>query len=96
MHTKDILAEELTKAGLSEMAMMARDGYYHDFLSPLAFPDMQLLVDLMEAGTQAAFALRARHLNGEFAASVKESDDWADSPEGEATFAQLLCPAKKK
>ena len=36
MHTKDILARELTKAGLSEMAAKAAIGDYHDFLSPLA------------------------------------------------------------
>lgn len=90
MHTKDILAEELTKAALSEMAMMARDGYYHAFLSPLPFPDIQLAADLAEAGTPAAFALRARHLNGEFDASNKESDDWAKSEDGKAAFAELI------
>ena len=90
MHTKDILAIELHKAGLVDMAVKAKQGYYHDFLSPLSFPDMQLLVDLMEAGTQKAFALRARHLNGEFDASAEESDEWAESEDGKSTFAELL------
>ena len=29
MHTKDFLAGELSKAGLTHMADMAREGYYH-------------------------------------------------------------------
>lgn len=37
-HTKDILAKELTKAGLEGMAKKASEGYYHDYLSPLAMP----------------------------------------------------------
>ena len=90
MHTKDILARELTKAGLSEMAAKAAMGYYHDFLSPLATPCLQLAEDLARAGTPAALALRSRHLNGEFDATKEESEDWAASPEGEAAFAQLL------
>lgn len=29
MHTKDFLAGEMSKAGLTHMADMAREGYYH-------------------------------------------------------------------
>lgn len=42
MHTKDILAAELIKAGLREMAVKAATGYYHDFLSPLPTLCLQL------------------------------------------------------
>lgn len=90
MHTKDILAHELTKAGLPEMAAKAATGYYHDFLSPLATPCLQLASDLAKVGTPAALTLRARHMNGEFDATKEESDDWAASPEGKAAFGQLL------
>jgi hypothetical protein len=89
MHTKDILAEELTKAGLTEMAAKAAEGYYHDYLSPLDMPCMQLAVDLMIAGTPKALAIRARHLDGEFDATPEEGDEWARSPEGQETFASL-------
>ena len=89
MHTKDILAGELKKAGLSEMAEMASQGYYHDFLSPLAAPCLQLAEDLAKAGTPEAMALRARHMNGEFDASKEESDAWAEGPEGKMAFQQL-------
>lgn len=90
MHTKDILAAELNKAGLNEMAAKAATGYYHDFLSPLATPCLQLAADLTAVGTPAALALRARHMNGEFDATKEESDDWADSPDGKAAFSQLV------
>lgn len=76
MHTKDILAAELNKIGLGDMAIKAGQGYYHDFLSPLATPCLQLAADLAEVGTPAAMALRDRHLNGEFDASKEEGDEW--------------------
>ena len=90
MHTKDILAGELRKAGLNQMADKAATGYYHDFLSPLDTPCLQLAADLASAGTPAALALRKRHLNGDFDASKEESDDWANSPDGKETFSKLL------
>jgi hypothetical protein len=69
MHTKDILAAELRKAGLDDMADKAAMGYYHDFLSPLATPSLQLAADLTAVSTPAALALRDRHMNGEFDAT---------------------------
>lgn len=90
MHTKDILAGELVKAGLKEMSEKAATGYYHDFLSPLATPCMQLAEDLAGAGTPTALALRARHLEGEFDATVEESRDWAKSADGKDTFGKLI------
>jgi hypothetical protein len=88
-HTKDILAEELRKAGLNAMADKAATGYYHDFLSPLDFPEMQLDADLVAAGTQAALALRKRHHNGEFDANSEESEEWMSSPEGQDAMRRL-------
>lgn len=72
MHTKDKLATALTKAGLTEMAKKAATGYYHDFMSPLAMPAMQLAAELAMVGTAEAMAVRARHLNGEFDAAPDE------------------------
>lgn len=90
MHTKDILATELTKAGLPEMAAKAATGYYHDYLSPLAMPCIQLAEDLAKAGTPAALTLRARHLNGEFDATIEEGQEWANSADGRVSFNLLL------
>ena len=92
MHTKDKLAKALRKIGLTEMADKAATGYYHDFLSPLDFPEMQLVNDLMKVGTSEAMALRRRVMDGEFDASAKEGDDWAKSPEGQDAFSKLIPP----
>ena len=91
-HTKDLLAEELRKIGLNEMANKAASGYYHDYLSPLTLPEFQLNIDLLEAsmaGNKQANELRMRHLNGEFDANTEESEDWANSPEGQEAFKNL-------
>lgn len=89
MHTKDVLATELRKAGLDAMADKAAEGYYHDFLSPLVFPEMQLLEDL-DIGTPAAIALRERVVNGEFDASAEESAEWSQSPEAQQMFRMMF------
>jgi hypothetical protein len=88
-HTKDLLAEALAEAGLPDMAARAREGYYHDFLSPLASPALQLAEDLRAAGTPAARALRERHLEGKFDASDDEANEWAASIEGQEIFGQF-------
>lgn len=98
MHTKDMLAEALRAVGLNDMAAKAADGYYHDFLSPLALPEIQLAEDLAEAAQacpdadrrQRITAVRNRHLQGEFDANVEESEAWAASPEGQDAFRRLV------
>lgn len=90
MHTKDILAEELEKAGLTDMAAKAREGYYHDFLSPLPDPAATLANDLAEAGSPAALAIRSRHMNGDFDATLQESDEWMASPAGQEIARKLM------
>lgn len=95
MHTKDVLAAALREVGLTEMADDAARGYYHDFLSPLDLPEMQLAHDLMSAtlikpNKDDILALRERVICGEFDASAEESDEWAASPEGQDTMRRLL------
>lgn len=95
MHTKDLLAQELRDAGLDEMAKKASEGYYHDFLSPLDMPDMQLELDLVDAatsGNKLANEIRMKHHNGDFDASIEESDEWAESAEGQAAIGSLARP----
>jgi len=99
MHTKDMLANELRKVGLTDMADRAAQGYYHDYLSPLATPSIMLANDLAVAARKAQdggfpaidiIALRQRHLNGDFDASKEEGDDWAESPDGQDAFQLLM------
>ena len=89
-HTKDILAAELRNIGLTAMGDRAAQGFYHDFLSPLPFPELQLAQELADIGTPEALALRRRHINGEFDATKEESDEWAASPDGQAAYAALV------
>ena len=98
MHSKDFLAQELRRAGLDAMAVEAEKGMYHDYLSPLTFPDLQLDADLVEAihaGNEAAKDLRRRHHNGEFDATLEESDEWAESEDGKHAFQMLIDPKGK-
>lgn len=103
-HTTAKLARALEAVPGVPAAMIqrARDGYYHDFLSPLATPEMQLVADLRELASKPATPRNSRDLlrelaqaviDGEYDASKEESDQWAASPEGQALFAELAGPA---
>lgn len=103
MHTKDILAEALRGVGLNDMAEKAATGWYHDYLSPLDLPDLQLEADLRAARDACPDAARAtrieyvrqRHLSGAFDANREEADAWANSPDGRAAFDMLARDARK-
>jgi hypothetical protein len=99
-HTTAKLARALrelpTLAVPPAMIRRAEEGYYHDYLSPLALPEMALVNELGEIAIRPGaphraevVALRERVINGDFDASRAESDAWARSPEGKATFAEL-------
>jgi hypothetical protein len=96
MHTKDMLADALLTVGLIDMSFKARSGYYHNFLSPLDLPEMQLINDLgiaMQSSPDKKdqiMALRARIIDGEFDASDEESEEWAASADGQETFRKLI------
>jgi hypothetical protein len=96
-HTKDKLARALRAIDLEAMAVKAEEGYYHDYLSPLAMPSVQLVNDLLEAASDPEqprvaeiLVLRDRVINGDFDASEKESDDRAKSAEGQEAFSRLV------
>lgn len=99
-HTTAKLARALSEIpGVpKEMIQRAIDGYYHDYLSPLAMPEIQLVSDLKAVAKTPAtprnsrpllLGLADRVVNGDFDASKEESDAWARSPEGQETFRQL-------
>ena len=95
MHTKDKLAEALREVGLDAMADKAATGWYHDFLSPLDLPEMQLANDLAmaardnESRRAEILALRGRVIDGDFDASTEETA-WAASPEGQDAMRHLF------
>lgn len=72
-----------------QLVARAEADFYHDFLSPIATPCMQLMADLRRLGLDD---LAARHLNGDFDATKEESDEWAESPDGQAAFSALIGP----
>lgn len=81
-----------------EMIAKAIEGFYHDYMSPLAMPELQLISDLRDLAQAPATprdsrpllrAMARRVVDGEFDATKEESDEWARSPEGQETFRQL-------
>lgn len=96
--TSQKLANTLRAAGFSELAVRAEADEFHDFLSPHAFPEMLLAMELAAIMTDpirttreqsAAHHIRQRLIDGEFDASREESDEWAASPEGQDAFNRL-------
>lgn len=81
-----------------DMLTRAIDGYYHDYLSPLAMPELQLVTDLRDLASHPATPrdsrpvlreMAQRVINGEFDATREESDAWIASAEGQDTMRQL-------
>lgn len=105
-HTTAILARALEAIpGVpADMIERARAGYYHEYLSPLAMPEVQLVSDLRDlAGRRATPPASRRMLlnlakdviNGKHDASKAESDEWARSPDGQETMALLTGQASE-
>lgn len=83
----------------AEMIRLARTGYFDDYRSPLALPLTALLERLGELHQDAATprtsrpllaALAERVKSGDFDGTREEARAWAQSPEGQAAYAELL------
>jgi hypothetical protein len=83
-----------------EMIERARTGHYHDYLSPLDFPEMQLVADLKELAARPGTPRNSRPMlrdlakaviNGDHDASREESAEWAQTAEGQGTDAVKAC-----
>ena len=81
-----------------DMIERAAGGYYHDFLSPLALPELALVNDVRGLAKLPATPRDSRPLllglaqaviDGAYDASAEESRAWAASPEGQEAFAEL-------
>jgi hypothetical protein len=82
-----------------DMIARAIDGYYDDYLSPLALPiltlwsDLRALADLPKTPAASRPLLRAladRVRNGDFDGTREEAESWRRSEEGQAVFRELL------
>lgn len=90
--TSQRLAEELSKLkpmtdGLRKVINRARAGYYDDYKSSHATPQALLVQDLYKIG-HPAFAQRV--IDGEFDAQEWEAEEWVNSIEGKALFADAF------
>lgn len=75
--TNTKLAQALRDAGQPEMAETAMTGRWHDYLSPLDLPAIDLVDQLRAKGTPECAALMRRVMLGEFDAPAEE---WTDGP----------------
>jgi hypothetical protein len=96
--TSEKLAVELDNLGLAQLAARARTDEFHDFKSPHDMPESYLINLLFHSAkaepdpiiSAMIHALRLRVINGDFDASLEESDEWAASEEGQDTFRRLI------
>lgn len=88
-HSSNVLADALAAEGFKCLAARARKHEFHDFLSPHALPQNQLVAELCEFHTDTAERLKLRVIDGEFDATLEEADQWAASPEGKSIMAKL-------
>lgn len=92
--TTEKLARALEEEHAPEaMIKKAREGFYDDYKSPVAFPEMALMEDARAAGLKR---IQEGILNGEWDATKEESDAWARSPEGQAAFNELVKPNRQQ
>ncbi len=88
MDTKEKLAIALEEERAPKsMIQRAREGYYDDFLSPLAMPIHQLVSDARRYNLKR---IAKRAMNGDFDATKEESDAWAASEEGQQTLREFM------
>lgn len=92
--TTDFLARVLSDLQAPAwMVSYARDGHYDDFKSPLAMPEHQLHADARANGLPQVAAWVEQ---GVFDSTRAESTAWAQSPEGQAVFGELLSGGKNR
>lgn len=102
MKTKDILAGELREvaakssphnsAKYEALAKRAETGEFDDYGNVHVCGPTALHHELLSAGF-TKFAKRVA--DGEFDATIEESDEWAASPEGQVAF-DMLTPDQRK
>ena len=79
--------EELIDPALEPLIKRAREGYYDDYLTPLATPLVQLAQDVTVCG-HPEFVEQIKE--GMFDATREESDAWIKSEEGQFALRSLI------
>lgn len=91
-----ILVEALTELGFTDLAKRAAGGEWNDYFGTHAMPQHHLVATLRSrfddfpSKIADIEAVVGRVVQGDFDATKTEADEWAASPEGQATFAELL------
>ena len=86
----DKLVEALVVAGApASLVEKARAEGFHDFKGKSATPIIDLVRACRAAGLEE---LAKRAMNGDFDATKAESDEWAESSDGQTTFRKLFNP----
>ena len=81
------------------MTGRARSGYYGDYTTELAFPQMALISDLTAIKQAEGTPVTSRKLinavirdvrSGEYDGTKEEAEEWGASPEGQQVMRELL------
>lgn len=87
MRTKEKLALVCEQEGFPDLAARARRAEFDDFESNSATPNIDLYNEFIRRGRKD---LAKRVVDGEWDSTPDESEAWAKSEDGRATFAALL------
>jgi hypothetical protein len=88
MNSTEKLVRALQASGASaRLLARARADEFNDYRSPHVFPQHELLAAAREEGLEG---ICQSVIDGEFDATVEESDMWAASPEGQEAFRELF------
>lgn len=88
MNSTERLVRALIAAGASrELLARARADEFNDYRSPHAAPQHALLAAAQAEGLDS---ICQAVIAGDFDGTAEESQMWAASPDGQATFAELL------
>jgi hypothetical protein len=82
------LRDALVAAGLDHLAERAARGEWNDYFGRHPMPQHHLVMTL-RATAGDTVELQRRVIRGEFDGTAEEANEWACSPEGRATLAEL-------
>lgn len=78
---------------LEAVAQAAETGFFDDFESPIATPCTALVNEFTRLGYPE---MARRAMDGEWDATAAESDAWAESEDGKATFSAVAASLRGK